>query len=154
MPGARKLALPAPWLAAIVIGAIVVASVFAGVAFDRVLLHRSAATSLSMFPDTGFHPLSSVLRSPTPEERRRLRSQLATELSLTPAQDSAFDAIMMHRAGEFSALREEIRPRVERLVSDVRSDMEQVLTPEQRERFRRLQARDRDDARRMSSSTP
>jgi Spy/CpxP family protein refolding chaperone len=60
---------------------------------------------------------------------------------------------MMHRAGEFSALREEIRPRVERLVSDVRSDMEQVLTPEQRERFRRLQT-SRDDAQRMSSSAP
>jgi Spy/CpxP family protein refolding chaperone len=75
---------------------------------------------------------------------------LAKELSLTPAQDSAFDAIMMQRSGEFSALREEIRPRVERLVSDVRSDMEQVLTPAQRERFRRL--RDVDTARRMSST--
>jgi Spy/CpxP family protein refolding chaperone len=58
----------------------------------------------------------------------------------------------MQRAGEFSALREEIRPRVERLVSDVRSDMEQVLTPPQRERFRRLQLRAGDDGRRMSST--
>ena len=107
-----------------------------------------------MFADTGFHPLSSVLRSPTPEERRRLRGQLSRELALTAAQDSAIDAIMMERAGEFSALREEIRPRVERLVADVRSDMEQVLTPEQRQRFRRLQLRDADSARRMSSSAP
>jgi Spy/CpxP family protein refolding chaperone len=82
-----------------------------------------------------------------------VRAQFSRELGLTPAQDSAFDAIMMERAGEFSALREEIRPRVERLVSDVRSDMEQVLTPEQRERFRKLQTR-RDDAERMSSSAP
>jgi Spy/CpxP family protein refolding chaperone len=140
--------VPARSLAVIVIAAIIVASVVAGVAIDRVLL-RSSPT---MIGDTGFHPLSSALRSPTPEERRRLRHELAKELSLTAAQDSAFDAIMMQRAGEFSALRDEIRPRVERLVSDVRSDMEQVLTPAQRERFRRLQLRDADTARRMSST--
>ncbi|HEY7236029.1 MAG TPA: hypothetical protein VH539_17860 [Gemmatimonadaceae bacterium] len=138
--------VPARSLAVIVIAAIIVASVVAGVAIDRVLF-RSSRTLIA---DTGFHPLSSALRSPTPEERRRIRQELAKELSLTPAQDSAFDAIMMQRSGEFSALREEIRPRVERLVSDVRSDMEQVLTPAQRERFRRL--RDVDTARRMSST--
>jgi len=147
MPELRKL--PPRWVAAIVIGAIVAASVVAGVAIDQVLLRP---TRPLVFSDTGFHPLSSVLRSPTPEERRRIRSDLSRELNLTTAQDSAFDAIMMQRAGEFSALREEIRPRVERLVSDVRSDMEQVLTPQQRERFRQLQLRDRDAARRMSSA--
>jgi len=151
MPAYGKLDLPARWVAVIVIGAIVVASVVGGVAIDRVLLKPAAPP---MFADTGFHPLSSVLRSPTPEERRRLRGQLSRELALTAAQDSAIDAIMMERAGEFSALREEIRPRVERLVSDVRSDMEQVLTPEQRARFRRLQLRDADSARRMSSNAP
>ena len=150
MAGSGKFAISARILAAVVIIAIIGASVVAGVAIDRVLLRRQPAPG--MFPDTGFHPLSSALRSPTPEERRRLRAELSRELALTPAQDSAFDAIMMQRAGEFSALREEIRPRVERLVSDVRSDMEQVLTPPQRERFRRLQLRDGDDARRMSSA--
>jgi len=59
---------------------------------------------------------------------------------------------MTQRAGEFSALREEIRPRVERLVADVRRDLEQVLTPDQRERFRRLQRRAGDDTQRMSST--
>ena|SRR5438067_2872492 len=145
----RKFEVQTRSLAVIVISAIIIASVVAGVAIDRVLLRPSAPTMLA---DTGFHPLSSALRSPTPEERRRLRSELTRELGLTPAQDSAFDSIMMQRAGEFSALREEIRPRVERLVSDVRSDMEQVLSPTQRERFRRLQLRDGDYARRMSST--
>jgi Spy/CpxP family protein refolding chaperone len=149
MPASRKLELPARSLAVVVIGAIVLASIVAGVAIDRVLLRAPAPTMLA---DTGFHRLSSALRTPTPEERRRLRGELSRELALTPAQDSAFDAIMKQRAGEFSALREEIRPRVDRLVSDVRSDMEQVLTPQQRERFRRLQLRDGDDARRMSSA--
>jgi len=146
----RQLEVPARSLAIIVIAAIIVASVVAGVAIDRVLLRSASAATL--LADTSFHPLSSALRSPTPEERRRLRSELTRELNLTPAQDSAFDTIMMQRAGEFSALREEIRPRVERLVSDVRSDMEQVLTPAQRERFRRFQLRNGDYARRMSST--
>lgn len=151
MSTVRRVEVPARWVAALVLVATVVASLIAGVAIDRLVLRP--VTASPVFPDSGFHPLSSALRSPTPSERQRIRAQLSRELALTPAQDSAFDAIMMHRAGEFSALREEIRPRVERLVSDVRSDMEQVLTPEQRERFRRLQTR-RDDARRMSSSAP
>jgi|SRR5689334_8704149 Spy/CpxP family protein refolding chaperone len=148
MPRLFRASVPPRSLAVIVIVAIIVASVVGGIAIDRVLLQPAPTTMLA---DTGFHPLSSALRSPTPEERRRIRNDLARELNLTPAQDSAIDAIMMQRASEFSALREEIRPRVERLVSDVRSDMEQVLTPAQREHFRRLQLRG-DDARRMSST--
>lgn len=149
MPAIRRFDVPARSLAVTVMIALVLAGVVAGVAIDRVLL--TSPDRARVFPDTGFHPLSSALRSPTPEERRRLRAELSRQLTLTPSQDSAFEAIMMQRADEFSALREEIRPRVERLVSDVRSDMEQVLTPTQRERFRRLQQRD-SDARRMSSA--
>jgi Spy/CpxP family protein refolding chaperone len=150
MASLRRFHMPTRSLAIVVIAAIMLAGVVAGVAIDRVLL--TSPTRAAVFPDTGFHPLSSALRSPTPEERRRLRAELSRQLALTPSQDSAFEAIMMHRAGEFSALREEMRPRVERLVSDVRSDMEQVLTPAQREQFRRLQLRDGGDARRMSSA--
>lgn len=150
MPALRHFHMPARSLAVVVMAAILLAGVVAGVAIDRVLLDSPVRTAV--FPDTGFHPLSSALRSPTPQERRRLRAELSRQLKLTPAQDSAFEAIMMQRAGEFSALREELRPRVERLVSDVRSDMEQVLTPSQRVQFRRLQLRDADDGRRMSST--
>jgi Spy/CpxP family protein refolding chaperone len=150
MPALRRFQMPPRSLAVIVMLAILLAGIAAGVAMDRMLLDSAPRTAV--FPDTGFHPLSSALRSPTPEERRRLRAELSRQLALTPSQDSAFEAIMMQRAGEFSALREEIRPRVERLVSDVRSDMEQVLTPAQREQFRRLQLRDGEDARRMSST--
>ena len=149
-PGPRRFQMPPRSLAVVVMAAIMLVGIIAGVAIDRALL--TAPTQTAVFPDTGFHPLSSALRSPTPEERRRLRAELSRQLALTPSQDSAFEAIMMQRAGEFSALREEIRPRVERLVSDVRSDMEQVLTPAQREQFRRLQLRDGGDARRMSST--
>ena len=142
--------MPARPLAILVITALVLASAIAGVALDRVLLRPMPQTPI--LADSGFHPLSSALRSPTTEDRRRFRAELSRELVLSPAQDSALDAIMTQRAGEFSALREEIRPRVERLVADVRRDLEQVLTPDQRERFRRLQRRAGDDTQRMSST--
>jgi hypothetical protein len=138
-------------LAVLVIAGLIVGSGLAGVAIDRTVLRPTQAPSI--LSDNGFHPLSTALRAPTPEDRRRLRRELTRELQLTPHQDSALDAIMAQRARQFSALREEIRPRVERLVSEVRSDVEQILTPAQRDRFRRLQQRDTGElARRMSSA--
>src|SRR3989440_12116032 len=114
----RKFEVQPRSLAVIVIAAIIIASVVAGVAIDRVLLRRPSAPT--MLADTGFHPLTSALRSPTPEERRHLRSELTRELALTPAQDSAIDSIMMQRAGESSAARAEVVPRVLREVSRLR----------------------------------
>ena len=74
----------------------------------------------------------------------RYRLELSQALGLTPAQDSAIDNIMSTRAGEFNALREEIRPRVDLLVTSVRADIERTLTTEQRDKFRALQRRDRE----------
>jgi Spy/CpxP family protein refolding chaperone len=131
-------------LAVLVLCALVIASALAGAAGDRFLLRANERTAL--LGDSAFHPLSSALRAPTPTERRELRTELTRELGLTPAQDSAVNAIMVQRSGEFQGLREAIRPRVDRLVSDVRQDIEQVLTPDQRVRFRALQQREHADA--------
>ncbi|HKO15915.1 MAG TPA: hypothetical protein VJU87_06730 [Gemmatimonadaceae bacterium] len=135
-------------LAVLVLSALVIASALAGAAADRLV--RSGGSRAVLLGDTTFHPLSSALRAPTPTERLALRTELARELALTPAQDSAVEAIMAQRAGEFQALREEIRPRVDRLVADVRQDIEQVLTPDQRSRFRVLQQREPGQALGMS----
>ena len=58
---------------------------------------------------------------------------------MTADQRRLVDSIMNRRAKDFSALREEIRPKVESLILDVRLEIEKILTPEQRERFRLLQ---------------
>ena len=137
-------------LAVLVLVALVLGSALAGAAVDRLIVRRAPRTPI--LGDTSFHPLSSALRSPTPAERRAIREELSRELALTPAQDSAVDAIMVERAGEFRALRDEIRPRVDRLVADVRRDLEQVLTPAQRVRFRRLQQREHEEALGMSGN--
>lgn len=127
--------------AIVALTALVLASTVAGAAIDRAVLRRERIRTLY---DTTFHPLSSILRSPTAADRLFYREQLKTALNLTASQDSAIDHVLSNRAGEFSALREEMRPRVDRLVTDERADIEKVLTDRQRDEFRRLQQRGRE----------
>jgi len=128
-------ALPPRAVAALLIAFVAIVGAVAGAAIDRVLMQHKGPALV----DTTFHPLSQALRVPTDADRRHLREQLSQNLGLSAAQDRIIDSIMNHRSGEFNALREELRPRVERLVLDVRADIEQVLTPEQRTRFHALQ---------------
>lgn len=121
--------------------ALVLASGVIGATIDRAVVR---ATRLDALHDTAFHPLSSILRSPTAVDRQQYRAQLTRALHLSLSQDSAIDRIMSKRSGEFGALREELRPRVEHLVTDVRADIEKVLTGPQREAFRAIQQRGRD----------
>jgi hypothetical protein len=127
--------------AIIALGALVVASGFAGAAIDRATIRTTRTDAIY---DTAFHPISSILRSPTAADRLQYREQLKRALNLSASQDSAIDRITSERAGEFTALRDEIRPRVDHLVSDVRSDIEKVLTDHQRDQFRALQQRGRE----------
>src|SRR5260370_32356931 len=120
--------VPPRSLAIAVICALVVASAMAGVAVDRIVL-RARATTL-ILADTGFHPISSILRTPTPEQRRALRTALEKELRLTDAQIPAVESIFDAHTQDFRALRQEIRPKVERLVDSPRADNERVLTSE------------------------
>jgi hypothetical protein len=127
--------------AIVVMTALVLSGAVVGAAIDRAVV-RSQRTG-TLF-DTTFHPLSSILRSPTAADRQFYRDQLKSALDLTATQDSAIDRVMSDRAGEFSALRDEMRPRVDRLVSNERADIEKVLNDRQREAFRRLQQRGRE----------
>jgi hypothetical protein len=127
--------------AIVVLAALVVASGIAGAAVDRAMVRTERYDALH---DTAFHPLSSILRSATPADRLQYREQLKRALGLTAGQDSAIDRVMSDRAGQFNALRDEIRPRVDSLVTDVRAGIERVLTDPQREEFRKLQQRGRE----------
>jgi len=128
--------MPARMLAIVVLIAVTIASAILGAAVDRgwVRAHPEA----SLLPDTAYHPLSSILRSPTDDDRKKARQQLAAELGLNAAQTARVDSILDAHAAEFRALREEIRPRVEDLTRAVRSDVESVLTSAQRLRYRAL----------------
>jgi hypothetical protein len=123
-------------LAALVLLAVIVGAGLAGAAVDRLLLRANERAAT--VPDTGFHPLSSVLRSPTDVQRRAARAQLARQLGLSAEQIPVIDSILDARAVDFSALREDIRPRVEALTLAVRADVEHVLTEAQRVTYRAL----------------
>ncbi len=138
--------MPPRVLAIVVLCALALGSALAGVAVDRTLL-RPTQPAVA-FPDTSFHPIESILRSPTDADRRAIRRELTLQLNLTAAQADSIDSIMNRRSGEFRALRAELRPRVQGLVDSVHESIEQVLTPAQRELFRRLQPT------RDSSTTP
>ena len=81
--------------------ALVVASGFAGAAGDRAVVHAARTDAIH---DTAFHPLSSILRSPTAADRLEYREQLKRALDLSPTQDSAIDRVMSERAGEFRSI--------------------------------------------------
>ena len=127
--------LPPRSLAVLALAAVAVASGIGGAALDRMVLH-SRGFSL-VLPDTGFHRLSTILRSPTGDEQRQMRAQLASDLSLTPEQARTVDSVLDAHSPDFRQLREEIRPRVDHLTSVVRADVERVLTADQRARYRR-----------------
>ena len=145
------LRLPPRFLAVVVLCALALGSGLAGAAIDRMMHHQAVASSIASsiaLPDTAYHPIESILRSPTEADRRAIRAKLTEELQLTPQQADTIDSIMNQRSGEFRALRDQMRPRVEQLVDAVHASIERVLTPEQRDQFRKLQpSRDTSTAR-------
>ena len=120
-----------------VIVAVAIASGLAGAAMDRTYIKHS----MRFVGDTGFHPISSILRAPTDAERKQFRTELAEALTLTPEQSRVIDSITSSHVGQFDDLRSMMRPRIEGLVNAVRTDIEKVLTPAQRTMYRQLQGR-------------
>jgi hypothetical protein len=107
----------------------------AGAAVDRAYVHRA----MRFVGDTTIHPISSALRTPSDADRQRYRSELSSALALTPEQNRLVDSILDQRAGQFEALRNDLRPRIDSMVNAVRRDIDAVLTPAQRARYRTLQ---------------
>src|ERR1043166_5058692 len=121
-------------IAVLVLVIVAIGSALGGAAIDRAYVHRMAR----IVGDTTFHPISSALRTPSAADRQQYLDELTDALSLTAEQRRVVDSITRHRAGEFETLRQSIRPRVESMIAEVRADVEKVLTPEQREKYRKL----------------
>jgi hypothetical protein len=113
-----------------------VGSALAGAAVDRAYVYKATR----FVGDTTFHPISTALRTPSDADRRRYRAELGSALSLTAEQSRVVDSILDQRSGQFEALRAAIRPSVDTLVTAVRRDIDAVLTPAQRARYRALVA--------------
>jgi Spy/CpxP family protein refolding chaperone len=72
--------------------------------------------------------------------RTMVPGHLEHELGLSPAQSAAVDSIMRYRMGERDSLIAHTWPRMRQLLDSTRSDIERVLTPEQREKFEKLRS--------------
>ena len=67
---------------------------------------------------------------------------LEQELGLSPAQSTAVDSIMRHRMAQRDSLMAHTWPVMRQLLDSTRSDIEKVLTPEQKAKFEQLRSRE------------
>jgi hypothetical protein len=69
---------------------------------------------------------------------------LERELGLSPAQSAAVDSITRHRMAQRDSLMARTFPVMRALLDSTRSDIERVLTPDQRAKFEQLRFREPD----------
>lgn len=65
----------------------------------------------------------------------RMRQRFASELGLNATQIAQVDSIMARRTAERRALEDSMRPRMRAVLDSTRSDIDRVLTPDQRKKL-------------------
>lgn len=126
---------PGPLMAVLVLLLVAFAGGLAGVALDRMVLLPH------MFRGHGFgheHGPGGPLHD------REFRARIAKELGLSPEQQVRIDSIMDWRGRELRALRGQIQPTLDSIITRTRRQVDSLLTPEQRkkaEEFRRKHPR-------------
>ena len=119
----RLLAVLALLLAAI-------GGVAAGVALDQ---------SMWQSRHLGFLVRGTAFRPPPNRHpRSELLDRLDASLDLTGEQRIRVDSVLARREADMRALRDQVRPRFDSIAGRTRTDLLQILTPEQRERFEEL----------------
>jgi Spy/CpxP family protein refolding chaperone len=122
-------------VAGVVIVLVFLAGVGAGVFLHHTLLRRG-------WPGFG---LSGPPPGPRPEMKDWMLARLDRSLSLTPDQHARIDSVLTRREADLRTLMSETRPRFQAIASRTRSEIQSVLTPEQRDKFaeitRRMDAR-------------
>jgi len=107
-----------------------VGGVAAGVALDQ---------SMSQSRHLGFLARGTAFRPPPNRHpRSELLDRLDTSLDLSGEQRIRVDSVLARREAEMRALRNQVRPRFDSIAGRARTELLQVLTPEQRARFEAL----------------
>jgi Spy/CpxP family protein refolding chaperone len=135
-------------IAAVLILSVLILGAVVGIAFDRlVLLPRSGYAGEVAPPASGTEqaaPRDDGFPGP-PLDRRmpgdRYLRHLSRELSLTEEQQARIDVILTDQQARVLEITRESRPRIREVAEDTRAAMQQVLTPEQWERFQELRHR-------------
>lgn len=129
-PGGSRRGPTPRLVAALVLALVAVSGVLCGVALDRLVLSPHGRGRAWAFGARG-------VRSPE-VLRREARARFARELQLTPDQSARIDTIMTHQVVRMRAIRDSVRPSLDSVIVDTRRQIEAVLTPDQRQRFRRF----------------
>jgi len=140
--------------AAIVLALVLLAGLLMGVAADRLWLTRhwggrpgrgGPGGPVADGPRRGPGGPPGIFRGGMPpamtpefaaERRREAVSRLTRELDLTTTQQEAIDSIMAGNEAEFRAIEQDMRPRMKSFLERTRGQIDSVLTPAQREKFR------------------
>jgi hypothetical protein len=121
--------IPVWFVAATVIVLSLLTGVIVGVAVDRRVLWSHRHGGPVMLPRGGRGPIMAP-------------DHLERALGLSPAQTAAVDSIMRHRMAQRDSLMAQTWPVMRQLLDSTRSDIEKVLTPEQKTRFEQLRSRE------------
>jgi Spy/CpxP family protein refolding chaperone len=113
-----------PVVAALVLLVAVLAGAIVGVAIDRTLLQPRMHGRFG-FDWHGPHG---------PPRDREFRDRFARELGLTPEQQIRIDSIMDRQGLELRAVRGQVQPKLDSIISGTRRSLDSVLTPEQRKK--------------------
>jgi Spy/CpxP family protein refolding chaperone len=116
---------PGPLMAVLVLLLVAIVGGLAGLALDRMVLLPH------MFGGPGFgreRGPGGPLRDP------KFRARFARELGLSPEQQTRIDSIMDRQGRELRAVRGQVQPTLDSIITRTRSQLDSVLTPEQRKK--------------------
>lgn len=119
-----------PLLAVLVLLVAVLAGGIAGVAADRLIL----------LPQMHRGPWHGGPRGGPPRDRE-FRDRFAREVGLTPDQQIRIDSIMDRQGRELRAVRGQVQPQLDSIITRTRRALDSLLTPEQRKKAEAIRKR-------------
>lgn len=139
--GAALKRPPSRGVVALILAALFLTGLLAGVALDRMVLHHRHGPFAGMGPGPGGlreHPEARA------ELQKRMADRMTEDLNLTPDQRLQLEAVLPRHAAEFDSLRTEMDARLRTLLDSSSADVEHILTPEQKTKWAALRHRFQD----------
>jgi len=125
--GLTSVRIPVWFVAAVVVVVSMLTGVVVGIAVDRRVLVRRGPFFLSHDRWHG----------------SMVPGRLEHELGLSPAQSASVDSVMRHRMAQRDSVMSKTFPVMRALLDSTRTDIERLLTAEQKAQFEKLRSHDR-----------
>lgn len=119
------------------------AGLAAGVAADRMWLRPEVGAAASESERGAEHGPSGREEGGEGKKESTVIKRFSEELGLTASQEARIDTILRHFRHRMKELRREVKPRYEAVVDSARSQIDDVLTEEQADRYQELLRRER-----------